>query len=67
MKAICPNNPDHKTFETVAHVSQDWKVDETGNFLEVVDESVETVAFPNPDNTWTCCTCGAEATVTVED
>jgi len=63
MKATCPNNPEHKRFVTVAHVSQDWVVDEKGNFLEVWDESKETVAKPDPGNTWECYECGEEAIV----
>jgi len=59
---LCPNDPEnHKRFITVAHVSQDWVVDPQGNFLEVADASLETVAGPNYDNTWTCKECGAEA------
>lgn len=65
MLAICPKNKEHKRFITVAHVSQDWEVDEKGNWLKTVDESVETVASPHPENTWTCAVCGAE--VKVED
>ena len=38
MKAVCPNNPNHNRFITVAHITQDWKVDENGNFIEVVEE-----------------------------
>jgi len=60
MKACCPKDPTHKKFITVAHVSQDWVVDEHGNFLEVVKD-LETVANPDPWNTWTCAECGAEA------
>lgn len=63
MKAVCPNNKEHKEFITSAHVMQDWKVDEQGNFLAVTDESVQTSHGPNPDNTWTCVACGAEAKV----
>ena len=62
MKAVCPNNSNHKTFYTVAHVAQDWKVDEYGNFLDCM-ETMETVAKPNADNTWQCADCGAEAEV----
>ena len=61
MTASCPNNPDHKMFRTVAHVSQDWVVDEHGNFLDSVGGG-EVVAKPHPDNTWTCTMCGAQAT-----
>lgn len=64
MLAICPNNKNHKRFITVAHVSQDWEVDEQGNWVKTIDESVETTAKPHPDNDWTCSECGAEAQVT---
>jgi len=60
MKATCPNNPNHKRFITVAHVSEDWIVDEEGNWLETL-QSLETVAKPNPGNSWTCAECKAEA------
>jgi hypothetical protein len=63
MKAVCPNNPGHREFITVAHVAEDWKVDEHGNFLAVLEQT-ETVAKPDPGNIWTCTVCGAEAEVT---
>lgn len=64
MKAQCPKNPEHKEFITVAHVTEDWVVDENGEFLEVFDGSQsEIVAPPNPDNTWQCKVCGTEAEV----
>lgn len=62
-RATCPNDADHKTFATVAHVAEKWKVDEKGNFLANL-QSLETVASPDPENTWTCTECGAEAEVT---
>ena len=34
-KAVCPNNSEHKTFVTVAHVTEDWVVTELGEFVEV--------------------------------
>lgn len=65
MKATCPTNPEHKEFITVAHVSQDWKVDDEGNFLEVSGpDAVDTVAGPHSGNSWECTECGAEANVT---
>ena len=63
MKAICPTNPKHNRFITVAHVSQDWEVDEEGNFIDDLG-SFETVAEPNAGNVWTCKICHAEAIVT---
>lgn len=64
--AKCPNNPNHKRFETTAHVMQLWEVDEKGNFINVVDESMEVSHGPDKDNIWTCCECGAEAIIEIE-
>jgi len=63
MIAECPNNMNHTQFITVAHIAQDWVVDKNGYFLEVHEDSLETVAPPNTGNTWTCKECGAEAMV----
>jgi hypothetical protein len=63
MKAVCPNSPEHKRFVTVAHVMQDWLVDEDGDFIAVRDPDVDTSFRPNPGNIWTCDACGAEADV----
>jgi hypothetical protein len=63
MRARCPNSPDHKEFITVAHVAEDWKVDEEGNFLEAVEGGGSITHKPDPDNIWTCYECGAEAEV----
>jgi hypothetical protein len=63
MKAVCPNDPTHNRFITVAHVSQDWVVDEEGNFIEEV-ATQEVVARPDVGNSWTCKVCGVEAKVT---
>jgi len=62
MKAVCPKDPSHKEFITVAHVAEDWVVDEHGNWISTI-ASTETVAKPNPDNEWTCNICGAKAEV----
>ena len=66
LKMKCPANPDHKKFITVVHVSQDWVVDDQGNFIEIANDYGETVAGPNEGNTWTCKECGTEA-VKVEE
>lgn len=63
MKAICPNNIEHKQFVTTAHVCQDWVVDENGNFLEEENGCVEVTHGPDVDNIWTCKICGAEAVI----
>ncbi len=58
----CPKSPKrHKRFGTPAHVMQDWEVDETGEFLRVIDDSVQTDHGPHLDNIWTCMVCGADA------
>lgn len=60
--AVCPKNKKHKKFVTVAHVSEDWVVDEQGNFLRVAKDCYhEIIAPPHPENSWTCCACGAQA------
>ena len=64
MKAICPTSSSHKEFVTVAYVSEDWVVDEHGNFLSVHEgDAQEILHKPNSDNIWTCLTCGAKAKV----
>ena len=64
MKATCPNDPEHKRFTTMAHVSEEWIVDECGNFVEEGDPGCgEVVAGPHPHNTWQCVECGADALV----
>jgi len=62
MKAHCPNNPEHREFNTVVHVTEHWIVDDSGNFIEVED-SGELVHGPNPGNNWYCVECNAVAEV----
>lgn len=65
MKAVCPNNPDHKVFVTVIHATQDAIVDENGEIINFADTGEGEVTHgPNTGNTWTCRICDAEATVT---
>ena len=66
MTATCPNDPAHKRFVTVAHVTEDWMVDEHGEFLEVLSGGPqEVLARPLADNCWSCKECGAAAKVTI--
>lgn len=60
MKRICPKCGNN-TFITTAHVMQDWLVDAEGNYLETSNDCVQVDHKPNPDNTWSCGRCGAEA------
>ena len=63
LKATCPNDPNHKNFLTVAHVTQDWEVDEEGNFIAHVTGGEQVIHGPDPGNSWTCVECGAAAKV----
>ena len=54
-------------FITTAHVMQEWMVDENGNFIDVVDESVQVTHEPDDDNLWKCAECGAEAIIDKEE
>jgi len=64
MKATCPTNPAHNRFATMAHMSEEWVVNEHGEFITEGDPGAGgIVAKPHPENTWTCTACGAEATV----
>lgn len=58
-KHICPRCGG-KEFFTTAHVAQEWKVDEEGNFLECTDGCIDVDADPDDDNIWICTKCGAE-------
>lgn len=64
MKAICPQDPSHKTFITTAHVQQEWEVDSEGEFIEVVTECLDTTHRPDAGNIWSCTKCHSEAIVT---
>ena len=62
MLARCPNNEEHKRFYTVAHVMEEWIVDEHGEFIEI-HCGIQTTHKPDPQNTWVCVECDAEAVV----
>ncbi len=67
MKAVCPKNAEHKQFVTVAHVTEDWVVDEEGHFIKInADNDTQVVEHPRVGNTWECYECGAIATVSDE-
>ena len=48
-------------FYVTAHVTQDWEVDEYGNFINVVDDCVEVTHHADDDDMWECVTCGHNA------
>lgn len=60
--AICPNNKDHKKFSVSAHVSQEWKVNSEGEFIEVITTN-DVIYAPDQNDYWLCWECGAEAKV----
>jgi hypothetical protein len=66
MKATCPKDSSHNRFVTVVHMTEDWVVNEHGEFQKVANSDGEIVAGPNRDNTWACQDCGdgTEAIVT---
>ena len=63
MFAICPNDPTHDQFITVAHVAENWIVDREGNYQKSLDGPHDVVAPPNRGNIWNCRICNAEAIV----
>ncbi len=65
LKMVCPNGC-NSNFATTGHVIQEWEVDAFGNFVEVLNDCLETTHDADFDNIWTCTKCGAEGVVTVE-
>jgi ribosomal protein S27E len=65
MKLICPNDKAHKRFCVTAHVTEDWIVDEQGDFLETDCDCGLTQVIHRPDaqDYYTCAECGTEAII----
>lgn len=61
-KHICPHCGG-KEFYTVAHIMEEWLVDEDGDFIAVSTNCIEIDHEPDDDNIWTCKYCGEEAIV----
>lgn len=59
--AFCPTSPGHRRFATTIHVMQTVEVAPNGDFIEELTSCDEVTHGPDPDNTWTCTTCGAQA------
>ena len=51
----------NETFYVTAHVVQDWKVDASGEFMEVMEDCVEVTHYPDDWDMWTCTQCLYEA------
>ena len=50
-----------KSFEVTAHVTQDWKIDCNGTFLEALNECVEVTHYPDEMDIWSCANCDFSA------
>lgn len=48
-------------FDVTAHVTQDWVVDENGNFMRELDTCSAVLHMPDDDDLWECHECGYEA------
>ena len=64
-KKVCPKGC-NKGFSTTAHVMQQWKVDERGNYKDVLQDCLEVTHKPDFENVWTCMECGEEAVTVTE-
>lgn len=47
-----------KEFYVTAHVTQDWKVDAYGYFIETAEECVQVLHPPGDSDLWECVRCG---------
>lgn len=50
-----------ESFEVTAHVTQDWRIDSNGTFLQSLNECVEVTHYPNEDDIWDCANCSFSA------
>ena len=47
-------------FYVTAHVTQDWKVNRFGDFVEIVDDCIEVTHYPDDADIWGCANCNYE-------
>ena len=57
---ICPKCGGREFFVT-AHVTQEWLVDENGNYMSTIDDCQEVTHSPDDEDLWECADCGYEA------
>ena len=57
---ICPKCG-NKTFIVTAHIVQEWKVDENGEFMEVTQDCICVSHHPDNEDIWICEKCGYDA------
>lgn len=55
------------TFIVTAHVTQDWIVNNRGEFCECLKDCVEITHAPNDDDVWECQNCGADDPVVLRE
>lgn len=48
-------------FGVTAHVTQDWEVDDQGQFVKCTDDCVEISHAPDSEDIWGCALCGYSA------
>jgi len=63
MKVTCPKNKKHKKFYVTAHVTEDWFVDNKGNWERTVPGGETIVHAPDSQDLYTCAECGEAAEV----
>lgn len=59
-KYVCPKCGGMH-FSVIAHVTQEWIVDESGEFESCPQECIDVLHSPAPDDIWQCVLCGYEA------
>lgn len=67
LKIKCPKSNKHKRFSVTAHVAQEWKVDEKGEFMESLADCLEVTHRPEKGDLFSCLSCGSEAEVENDD
>ena len=68
MKAcrVCPNGCGDNFYAT-AHVTQLWKVDGFGNFIETAEDCSQVTHKLDEDDEWACAICGIVAVTLTSD
>jgi ribosomal protein L37AE/L43A len=59
-RKMCPKCG-NTTFAVTAHVTQDWIVDEDGDFIECINDCTEVTHKPDDIDIWQCNECGYNA------
>lgn len=63
MTIACPNDASHLEFRVSVRVTEEWLVDERGEFVRMFSEEREAIKRPDPDSDYQCIACGAWAEV----